>query len=428
MSINIVDLVKNYVPQDLIAKAGSALNESEGNVSNAVSGIIPAILGLFASKASSGEQGAAEVLDTAKGFSGSGILSDAGSLFGNADLLSKGTSLFNGLLGDKTNSVIDTIANFAGIKSSSSGSLISMIMPLVLGLLGKHATDNNLNASGFSSFLGSQKSNILSALPSGLSSLGGALGLGSISDGVQQTVSNVQETAASTYNYAEETAQKAGGGAKWLLPLLLLAVVALALWYFLGKGCNNASTTGADTDTTAAAPMDTSMTTPETPDASTTRTLAEVVLPNGVKLQAYPGGIEDQLVQFIQSDAYKAATDSTLKEKWFNFDDLNFEFGTTKLTDSSKRQLDNIAAILKAFPDAKIKVGGYTDKKGDDAANLKLSDGRAKAVQAALKAAGVGAQVPEAEGYGETLAQVDENAADEARAADRRTSIRLLKK
>ncbi|MBZ4189596.1 OmpA family protein [Niabella beijingensis] len=427
MSINIVDLVKNYVSQDLIAKAGSFLNESEGNVSNAVSGIIPAVLGLFASKASSGEQGASEVLDSAKGFFNSGILSNSGSLFGNADILSKGTGLFKGLLGDKTNSVIDTISNFAGIKSSSSGSLISMIVPLVLGLLGKHATENNLNASGFSSLLGSQKNNILGALPSGLSSLGAALGLNSISDGVHQTVSNVQEAAASTYNYAEDTARKAGGGAKWLLPLLLLAVIALALWYFLGKGCNNPSTTGTGTDTSAVAPVDTSTAVPETP-APATRTLAEVVLPNGTKLQAYPGGIEDQLIQFIQSDAYKNATDSTLKEKWFNFDDLNFDFGTTKLTDSSKRQLDNIAAILKAFPDVKMKVGGYTDKKGDDAANLKLSDGRAKAVQAALKAAGVGAQVPEAEGYGEKLAQVDENASDEARAADRRTSVRLLKK
>ena len=205
-------------------------------------------------------------------------------------------------------------------------------------------------------------------------------------------------------------------------------LAAELLWYFLGKGCNNNTATSTGADTTAVAPTDTLTTVPQTPPAPAVKTLAEVTLPNGTKLQAYPGGIEDQLIQFIQSDEYKNATDSTLKEKWFNFDDLNFEFGTTKLTDSSKRQLDNIAAILKAFPDVKIKVGGYTDKKGDDAANLKLSDGRAKAVQAALKAAGVGAQVPQAEGYGETLAKVDENAPDEARAADRRTSVRLLKK
>lgn len=161
--------------------------------------------------------------------------------------------------------------------------------------------------------------------------------------------------------------------------------------------------------------------------AEAPKTLAEVSLPDGTKLQAYPGGIEDQLVKFIGSDEYKNGTADTLKDKWFSFDDLNFVFGKTELTPESKRQLDNITAILKAFPDVKMKIGAYTDKKGDDAANKKLSDERAKAVQAALVKAGVGAQVPEAEGYGEEFAKVEESASDEARKVDRKTAIRLIK-
>ncbi len=157
------------------------------------------------------------------------------------------------------------------------------------------------------------------------------------------------------------------------------------------------------------------------------RTLGEVSLPDGTKLQAYPGGIEDQLVKFVGSNEYKNASNDQLKDEWFNFDDLNFKFGTTELAPESKRQLDNIVAILKAFPDVKIKIGGYTDKKGDNAVNLKLSDGRAKAVQAALQKAGVGGQVPEAEGYGEQFATVDENASDDERKVDRRTAIRIIK-
>ncbi|HVE60073.1 MAG TPA: YidB family protein [Pyrinomonadaceae bacterium] len=159
----------------------------------------------------------------------------------------------------------------------------------------------------------------------------------------------------------------------------------------------------------------------------TDRKLTEVSLPDGTKLQAYPGGIEDQLITFIQSDEYKNGTAETLKEKWFSFDDLNFKFGTTELVPESKRQLDNIVAILKAFPNVKIKIGGYTDKKGDDAANKKLSDDRAKAVKSALEKSGVGAQVPEAEGYGEEFAKVPETAGDKEREADRKTSVRLLK-
>ena len=161
--------------------------------------------------------------------------------------------------------------------------------------------------------------------------------------------------------------------------------------------------------------------------ANVERKLTEISLPDGKKLEAYPGGIEDQLIKFIESDEYKNGTADTLKDKWFSFDDLNFKFGTTELVPESKRQLDNIVAILKAFPDAKIKIGGYTDKKGDDAANKKLSDDRAKAVQAALAKAGVGAQVPEAEGYGEEFATVPETASDKDREIDRKTSVRLIK-
>lgn len=161
--------------------------------------------------------------------------------------------------------------------------------------------------------------------------------------------------------------------------------------------------------------------------AEAAKTLSEVTLPNGTKLQAYPGGIEDQLVKFIGSDEYKNGTAESLKDKWFSFDDLNFVVGKTELTPESKRQFDNIVAVLKAYPDVKIKIGGYTDKTGDDAANLKLSDSRAKAVQAALQKAGVGAQVPEAEGYGEQFATVAETESDEARKADRKTAVRLIK-
>jgi uncharacterized protein YidB (DUF937 family)/outer membrane protein OmpA-like peptidoglycan-associated protein len=222
---------------------------------------------------------------------------------------------------------------------------------------------------------------------------------------------------------------------KWLLPLLLLLLLIALGWMFCGRGTAPTGNTNANVNanrTNANANANRVNTNANTNAAVNTtagapRTLSEVTLANGTKLQAYPGGIEDQLVKFIQSDEYKKAASDQLKEKWFSFDDLNFKFGTTELAPESKRQLDNIVAILKAYPDVKMKIGGYTDKKGDDAANLKLSDSRAKAVQAALQKAGVGTQVPEAEGYGEKFATIDENGSDEARKVDRKTEVRLIK-
>ncbi len=214
---------------------------------------------------------------------------------------------------------------------------------------------------------------------------------------------------------------------KWLLPLLLLGLLLLLGYWFCGKG--QAPATNTNTNINKPANVVTNVNTNVNVNAvpAGEKKLTEVVLPNGTKLQAYPGGIEDQLIKFIQSDEYKNGTEATLKDKWFSFDDLNFKFGTTELAPESKRQLDNIVAILKAFPDVKMKLGGYTDKKGDDAANLKLSDTRAKAVKAAIEKAGVGAQVPQAEGYGEKFATVAETGTDDERKVDRKTSVRLIK-
>jgi outer membrane protein OmpA-like peptidoglycan-associated protein/uncharacterized protein YidB (DUF937 family) len=231
----------------------------------------------------------------------------------------------------------------------------------------------------------------------------------------------------------DDVTSSGGGILKWLLPLILLGLLLLLGWWFCDKKpatpTGNMNTNVNKTNVSVNANANANVSVNANANATAPRTLAEVVLPNGVKLQAYPGGIEDRLVKFIQSDTYKNATDEDLKkqENWFSFDDLNFVFGKTELTPESKRQLDNITAILKAFPDVKIKIGGYTDKKGDDAANKKLSDSRAKAVQAKLKEAGVGAQVPSAEGYGEEFATVDENATDKEREKDRKTAVRLVK-
>lgn len=219
---------------------------------------------------------------------------------------------------------------------------------------------------------------------------------------------------------------------KWLIPLLLLGLLIVLGYMFCGKSTVPVAT-NANANANANANKAVVSSTNATPAALTNtaanadRKLTEVALPDGTKLQAYPGGIEDQLIKFIQSDEYKNGTAETLKEKWFSFDDLNFKFGTIELVPESKRQLDNITAILKVFPDVKLKIGGYTDKKGDDAANKKLSDARAKAVKAALDKAGAGTQVPEAEGYGEEFAKVAETATDKEREADRKTSVRLLK-
>ncbi len=143
----------------------------------------------------------------------------------------------------------------------------------------------------------------------------------------------------------------------------------------------------------------------------------------GLKLNIGAGEnpIEMGLLEFIQSDK---AVDKTT---WFDFDRLTFETGKSTLKPESANQLDNIAQILKTFPDVNLKIGGYTDNTGNADANLKLSAERAKTVEAELVKLGVAADRLDAEGYGDQYPVAD-NATEAGKAKNRRISLRVTQK
>ncbi|WP_435355112.1 sodium-translocating pyrophosphatase [Emticicia sp. SJ17W-69] len=144
-------------------------------------------------------------------------------------------------------------------------------------------------------------------------------------------------------------------------------------------------------------------------------------LSSGVTLNFLEGGIEDQLIKFIESDSEAG------KDNWFNFKALNFASGSAVIDSTSLNEVKNISEILKEFPAVNIKVGGYTDNTGDDAANLKLSSDRAAAVKAALVTLGTDAKRLESEGYGEQHS-VASNDTEEGRSQNRRIAVSVRKK
>jgi len=145
-------------------------------------------------------------------------------------------------------------------------------------------------------------------------------------------------------------------------------------------------------------------------------------LPNGVELNIPRFGIENKLLTFIQ-DSSKPVDDTT----WFNFDRLLFDTGKATLQPSSEEQLNNIAEIMKAYPNVHIKLGGYTDNTGDATANQALSEARAKNVMDALAGKGVDASRMESEGYGDQHPVAD-NSTEEGRAQNRRIALRVTQK
>lgn len=427
MSANLLDSLKSYVTPELIAQASGALGESEGGISKAVSAALPTLLGGLLNKSgdSSVMGSVIDLATRANGDEGGGLLSNLGGLLsgGNSGASGLGAILLSMLFGNKQSGVTDMIANMAGIKSSSAGSLLGMVAPMLLGFLGKSGT----SASGLTSLLSSQKDSILGALPSGISSLAGFtdnLGFGSASS-----------SASTSYSSGSSNNDGGGGLPKWLLPLLLIGGGLAALYYFT-KGCNKhegpvdetievVDSLATDAVDSLAADVDSAATNvgdAVSDAASKLGAFFKFKLPNGVELNAPKMGIENNLVTWL-GDKTKMVDKTT----WFDFDRLLFETGKSTLKPESQEQVKNIAEIMKAFPVVEIKLGGYTDNVGDPKANLKLSGDRANAVMTELVKLGVAANRMKAEGYGDQH-PVASNDTEEGRAQNRRIAIRVTKK
>lgn len=399
MSFNLLDIVKGFFSNDMVSKAAGYLGESEGTIKKGLDAVIPVSLAGIIQKAEDGN--IESLLNMGKEALGSGILSKLGDTFSSAGggVPAIGPTLITSLFGDKFGSIANMISSFTGSKGTTASSLFGSVVPLALAALGKHATDTNSTPGAISSLLSGMKNSVLSAIPSGLN-LSNLLG----------------GSALRTAAVSNRPTEPVKSGNKWLVPLLLALAAILLLWWLM-KTCNAPKETAAVTiDTPAVQPA-------AEPAIVTSRESVKVILPNGKEIDAYKGGIEDQLVAFL-----KDANAVPGKDVWFDFSDLNFKFGTAEIVPESRGEIVNIVEILKAFPKAKIKIGGYTDKVGDENANLKLSGDRAKAVENELKNADVGSQVEGSEGYGSQFAKAAADAPDEERAKDRHVSVSVRAK
>ena len=151
--------------------------------------------------------------------------------------------------------------------------------------------------------------------------------------------------------------------------------------------------------------------------------VSELKMKDGYAINVGANAAERKLVDFITDDSKQVD-----KETWFTLDRLTFETGSATLKPSSAEQLKNLAGIMKTYPNLKLKLGGYTDNTGDEAANMKLSQERAEAAKNAIVREGVDGRRMEAEGYGSQHAVCPENNTPECKAVNRRIDVRVTEK
>jgi outer membrane protein OmpA-like peptidoglycan-associated protein len=148
--------------------------------------------------------------------------------------------------------------------------------------------------------------------------------------------------------------------------------------------------------------------------AQTMRTTIPLSLPNGQSLMVRPGSPTQQLANFL------AGSDPTPSR--FTLTPLNFQFASTQLTPESLTTVDEVAAILRAYPSATIRVESYTDSIGTPASNLDLSRDRSETVKGLLGGKGIDPTRVATAGLGQEN-PIASNETEAGRAQNRRTDI-----
>ncbi len=104
--------------------------------------------------------------------------------------------------------------------------------------------------------------------------------------------------------------------------------------------------------------------------------------------------------------------------------DILFDTGKSDLKPAAQSNLQQMAEIMKKYPENVLTVQGYTDNTGSQKINEELSKKRAEAVKGALVSYGMPAETIAVQGLGPTNPVAD-NGTPEGRMKNRRVEIQV---
>lgn len=156
-----MDLVKGQISDSLIDQISGQLGDVDRQkTAAATDGVLSTLLNAMARNAAT-PQGASALNNALERDHDGGALNDLmGMLQGSATGQAPGNRSLDGsgilghILGSRQNGAVDMISKMSGLDSSKTGSLMTMLAPMVMGMLGKAKRENNLDASGISDVLG----------------------------------------------------------------------------------------------------------------------------------------------------------------------------------------------------------------------------------------------------------------------------------
>jgi hypothetical protein len=264
MATNLVSYVMQFLTPDMVARIAGALGLNRSDAQSGVTAAAPALLAAFSGVADK-PGGAQSLVNAIK--QQSGAIDNFPEMIAGSNqssFIERGSNLLASLLGSHDQAALaGVLSRFAGLAQDKASSLLAMLTPVVLGLVGRQIGARGIDVGSLTSLLASQKEQIAQALPAGmgelldragLDSLRGTTGLAAAQAGRARTaatgpfaqyISSAPRSAGTAGERAPDTARFGiPNWAYWVLPLIVLAGL---LWYLFSQPSQQQATQQAPT-------------------------------------------------------------------------------------------------------------------------------------------------------------------------------------
>ncbi len=153
----IFDLLNSDLGKTIISGVSGSTGTDQDKTSSVLTMALPVLMKALERNASTPE-GAEGILGAIQGKHNGNILDNLGGLFSggvNEEVTNDGDKILGHILGSKRDNVAQVLGQKAGVDTSSVGTILKMAAPILMGLLGKQASQNNVSSSsGIGGLLG----------------------------------------------------------------------------------------------------------------------------------------------------------------------------------------------------------------------------------------------------------------------------------
>jgi OOP family OmpA-OmpF porin len=357
------------VDRSNISQIASSLGESEYGIRKGLESSVASVLAAIAVKAEEPDalrRSLDLVPENAEEISWSSAAAD---LSAPDSWINRGERMLSSLFAGRGVAVASAVRRESGVGPETATTLLAITAPMVLRFLSRLVRDESLSMWNLGTILQSETPAIQNALPTGVRDL---------------FWPHPPGPALPTYPVVAQSAQPQKLSRSWLAPVALTAL-ALGVFWLWTEARKPIVHIGASKVGEANRMA---------PDYAALYDNFIRRLPNGMEINVPAKGIESQLLSVIDGNSVASQT-------WLESDRFWFDSGSSVLPPNSPVELDNIAAILKAYPAVHLQIAGFTDSVGAAGENLALSLARAEAVKSELVSRGISPDRLTTRGFGE---------------------------